>query len=76
MTPQHYWVPLAMALIRPRMWRVAPRGLTVTPEHDHDGGLGDDDDHDDDKYHKIYKAISDHEGYFKNHAQLGYFIML
>ena len=65
MTPQHYWVPLAMALIRPGMWRVGPRGLIMTPEL---AGLGDDGDDDDDEHHKIYKAISYPEDYFKNHA--------
>ena len=43
--PQHHWGPLEMVWIPPGMWRVVPRGLTVTPRED-DGGHDEcDDDH-------------------------------
>ena len=43
--PQRHWGPLEMVWIPPGMWRVVPRGLTVTPRED-DGGHDEcDDDH-------------------------------
>ena len=43
--PQHHWGPLEMVWIPPGMWRVVPRGLTVTPREDNDGHDECDDDH-------------------------------
>ena len=43
--PQHHWGPLEMVWIPPGMWRVVPRGLTVTPREDDDGHDECDDDY-------------------------------